>query len=85
MEDIRYVHKVTVGSINPNATLTEEKHNAQVDLLNKCLNEFPKGKIIGKDVAFGSYKLGEHQITMQQVTYHIGFQKTPHWLSKNPV
>jgi hypothetical protein len=84
MEDIRYVHKVTVGSINPNAPLTDEKHNAQVDLLNRCLGEFPKGKIIGKDVAFGSYKLGEHQITMQQVTYHIGFQKRPHWLSNKP-
>jgi hypothetical protein len=81
MEDIRYVHKVTVGSINPNVQLTEDKHQSQIDLLNRCLNEFPKGRIISKDVAFGSYKLGEHQLTMQQVTYHIGFTKHPHWLN----
>jgi len=81
MEDIRYVHKVTVGSINPNAPLTEDKHQSQLELLNKCLSEFPKGRIIGKDVTFGSFKLGEHTVTTQQVTYHVGFTKDPHWLN----
>ncbi len=49
-------------------------------LLNKCLNENPKGKIIGKDISVGVFQVGDHQITLQRTTYHVGFLRKPVWL-----
>ena len=70
---------VTVGSVNPNNPLSDASRTAQVELLNKCLNDYPKGMIIGKDITIGRYMLGEHELTMERVTYHIGFTRKPAW------
>lgn len=82
MEDIKYVKKVTVGSVNPNAPFSSMQHDEQLALLNKCLSEFPRGQIIGKDISIGSFQVGEHQLTTECVTYHIGFTRVPAWLTK---
>ncbi len=80
LEDIHFVKTVTIGSVNPNNPLSAQSKQAQEDLLNKCLNEPPKGIIIGKDITIGRYAIGEHELSMQQTTYHIGFQRKPVWL-----
>ncbi len=80
LEDIHFVKTVTIGSVNPNNPLSVQSKQAQEDLLNKCLNEPPKGIIIGKDITIGRYAIGEHELSMQQTTYHIGFQRKPVWL-----
>lgn len=77
--DVRYVKLVTVGSINPNNPVSEESRKQQLDLLNRCLNDFPKGKIIGIDRSIGRYQVGEHELTMEKLTYHIGFNRRPLW------
>lgn len=82
MTDIHYIKLVTVGSINPNNPLSEESRQEQVTLLNRCLNDFPKGIIIGKDISIGRYMVGEHELTMEKVTYHIGFARKPSWEEK---
>lgn len=82
LEDIKYVKLVVLGSVNPNNPLSEESREKQMQLLNKCLNEYPKGVIIGKDVTIGRYLLGEHELTMEKVTYHIGFPRKPLWMEK---
>ena len=79
-EDIHFVKTVTIGSVNPNNPLSPQSKQAQADLLNKCHNEYPKGIIIGKDTTIGRYAIGEHELVMQQTTYHIGFQRKPMWL-----
>lgn len=79
-EDIRYVKRITVGSVNPNLMLSDEQREKQFELLNRCLNEFPRGKIIGREVSFGVYMMGEHQLSMEQITYHVGFRRKPHWM-----
>lgn len=79
LSDVHYVKLVTVGSINPNNPLSEQSRNQQLALLNRCLNEYPKGIIIGKDVTIGRYMVGEHELTMEKVTYHIGFPRRPIW------
>lgn len=48
-------------------------------MLNRCLNDYPKGRIIGKDISIGRYQAGEHELTMEKVTYHIGFTRKPEW------
>ncbi len=78
-ENIRYVKLVVIGSVNPNAPFSEQSQKEQVDLLNRCLNDYPKGIIIGKDIQIGIYKIGQHELTMEKSTYHIGFERKPSW------
>ena len=79
LSDIRYVKMVPVGSVNPNSPLSEQSQRQQVMLLNRCLNDYPKGVIIGKDTAVGRYLIGEHELVMEKVTYHVGFTRKPAW------
>lgn len=79
LTDIRYIKLVTVGSVNPNNPLSEQSKEEQTALLNKCLNDYPKGIIIGKDITIGRYLVGEHELTMEKVTYHVGFERKPPW------
>lgn len=80
MTDIHYIKLVPLGSVNPNNPLSDQSKEAQVALLNRCLNDYPKGIIIGKDVTIGRYMVGEHELTMEKVTYHVGFERKPPWV-----
>ena len=79
LTDIRYVKLVPIGSVNPNHPLSDQSREAQAALLNKCLNDYPKGVIIGKDITVGRYLIGEHELTMEKITYHVGFTRKPAW------
>jgi hypothetical protein len=81
MYDIGYVKAITIGSVNPNVPLAEGSVEKQAELLNKCLNSFPKGRIIGKDCAIGAYNVGGHQLMMEKTTYHVGFARKPSWIT----
>lgn len=83
LAEIRFVKDVSVGSVNPNNPISDEGREAQVELLNKCLSEYPRGVILGTDVTIGRYMLGQHELTMQKTIYHIGFSRKPAWLPKN--
>lgn len=80
MHDIRFIKKITLGSLDPNVPANTVQDDEQLKLLNKCLNDYPRGQIIGTDVSIGCFKIGDHQLTTQCVTYHIGFTKKPTWL-----
>ncbi len=79
MEDIRYIKLVTIGSVNPNNPLSEQSRAEQAELLNRCLSDYPKGVIIGKDITIGRYQIGEHELVMEKITYHVGFTRKPPW------
>ncbi len=79
LSNFRYIKIVTIGSVNPNQLLSEQSQNEQVALLNQCLNEYPKGVIIGKDTTIGKYRIGEHELYMEKTSYHIGFERKPAW------
>lgn len=79
LTDIHYIKLVPVGSVNPNNPLSDQSRAEQVNLLNRCLNDYPKGVIIGKDITVGRYMLGEHELTMERITYHVGFIRKPSW------
>lgn len=82
LSDIQYIKLVSVGSINPNNPISDQSREEQVTLLNKCLNDYPKGIIIGKDISIGRYMVGEHELTMEKITYHVGFKRKPTWETK---
>ncbi len=79
LTDIHYVKLVTIGSVNPNNPLSEQSREQQVELLNRCLNDYPKGVILGKDITIGRYMIGEHELSMEKITYHVGFARKPSW------
>jgi len=79
LADIRYIKLVPVGSVNPNNPLSDQSKAEQAALLNRCLNDYPKGIIIGKDITVGRYMIGDHELTMEKITYHVGFERKPAW------
>lgn len=81
LSDFHYVKLVSIGSVNPNAPLSEQDKEAQVALLNRCLSDYPRGTIIAKDISIGRYQVGEHELTMEKVSYHVGFTRKPAWES----
>lgn len=77
LADIKHVEIVSIGSINPNSTISDKEEAAQLEKLNHLLNGYPKGTIIGKNISIGRYRVGEHELTMERTTYHIGFTRKP--------
>jgi len=85
LSDIAYVKLVPIGSVNPNVPLSDQSREAQVEVLNRCLHDYPKGMILGKDTTVGRYMIGEHELIMERVTYHVGFPRKPGWLEEQEV
>lgn len=80
LENARYIVIASIGGIDPNNPLSEEKQAAQAAELNKLLSGYPRGTIIGKDTAIGRYMIGEHELCMQKTSYHIAFPRKPEWV-----
>lgn len=78
--DIKYVHRVVVGNDNPEQPSSEDRYQQQLAMLNRCLNDYPKGKIIGQEKNFYILNIGEHQVVMQYLVYHVGFTRKPAWI-----
>jgi hypothetical protein len=83
--NIKFVKDVAIGSVNPNVILSDDTRQSQIALLNRCLNDYPKGVVIGKDIVIGRYNIGEHELVMQKTIYHIGFQRKPAWFDEKGV
>jgi hypothetical protein len=80
LTDVGYVHRIVVGSINPEQLQREEEIRTSTGLLNRCLSDSPKGRIIGIEKTFSLLNIGEHQVVLQAMIYHVGFPRKPVWL-----
>ncbi|WP_036138000.1 hypothetical protein [Luteibacter sp. 9135] len=80
LSDIRFVKRIVVGSNNPSQMSTEEQVEEARALLNRCLSESPKGSIVGLEKSFTILQIGEHQVVLQWICYHVGFTRKPVWL-----
>ncbi len=78
-QDIAFVKRISIGSVDPQSPASEEQMEEQIALLNKCLSNYPRGRIIGKEISTGLFQMGEHQVSLQNITYHVGFTRKPHW------
>ena len=83
ISDVGFVKRIVVGSNNPADLQSEERVAEALALLNRCLNESPKGKIIGIEKSFSILQVGEHNVVLQWLTYHIGFTRRPYWLEES--
>lgn len=82
LTDVAFVKRVTVGSRDPESLRSEDEINAAVAMLNRCLSDIPKGKILGIEKSFSLLNIGEHQVVLQALTYHVGFPRKPAWLDE---
>jgi len=80
LTDVAFVKRVTVGSRDPESLRSEDEINAAADLLNRCLTDVPRGKILGMEKSFTLLNIGEHQVVLQWITYHVGFARRPAWI-----
>jgi hypothetical protein len=80
LTDVGFVKRVMVGSRDSEALRSEDEIEAAMALLNRCLTETPRGKILGIEKAFSLLAIGEHQVVLQYQTYHVGFPRKPAWL-----
>ena len=80
LSDVVHVKRIVVGSNNPAELQAEDKIAEAMALLNKCLTEPPKGRIVGIEKSFSILQVGEHNIVLQWLTYHVGFTRQPYWL-----
>jgi hypothetical protein len=81
LTDAGYVLRITVGSRDPQNLTSEKDIQAAVNRLNRCLSEAPRGRIIGIEKTFNLLNIGEHQVVLQAMIYHVGFVRKPLWLS----
>lgn len=82
--DVRFLKRVVVGNTDPANMRDESVIQKQMDYLNRCLSENPKGCIVGKEKGFHVVRLGEHQIALEYVAYHVGFKRKPVWMDEDP-
>jgi hypothetical protein len=80
LNEMKFIKRVVVGSDNPTQMRSPEQVEEACALLNRCLGDTPKGVIIGTEKSFAILQVGEHQVVLQWLCYHIGFPRKPIWL-----
>ncbi len=80
LADITFVKIVSIGDLNK--PTSEEEMMKRVELLNKCLQELPKGRIIGKNVSTQMLQFKDLPGPQERTTYHIGWTRKPYWLEE---
>lgn len=78
--DIGFVERIVIGSVTPDKIPTDEENAQQMARLNHSLQTPPKGRIIGTERSFSLVRIGEHQVVLEAVAYHIGFKRKPAWM-----
>ncbi|CAB3768185.1 hypothetical protein [Paraburkholderia humisilvae] len=81
LSEMRFVKRIVVGNDNPQNIRTEAEVQEAMDLVNRCLSGTPRGYLLGFEKSFGLYNIGEHQVVLQYVVYHIGFVRKPVFLT----
>jgi hypothetical protein len=75
------VKRIVIGSDNPAHIRTQAEVETATQLLNQCLTGSPKGSIVGVEKSFALVQIGEHQVVLQWLAYHVGFARKPAWLT----
>ena len=82
LSEVRFVKRITFGSLDPTAQRSDDGLEQSLAQLNRCLDDYPRGRIIAKEVAVNvvSVNKGQQQLMLEKVTYHVGFSRRPDWL-----
>ena len=82
LSEVKFVKRITFGSLDPTAQRGDDGLEHSLALLNRCLDDYPRGRIIAKEVSVNvvSVNKGQQQLMLEKVTYHLGFARRPDWL-----
>lgn len=80
LAEVMFIKRIVIGNTNPEHLQDDSVIQRQMAFLNRCLSDYPKGKIIGQEKGFHILRIGEHQVVMQYAVYHIGFTRQPTWM-----
>lgn len=82
LSEVCFVKRIAFGSLDPTAQRSDDGLDQSLALLNRCLDDYPRGRIIAKEVAVNvvSINKGQQQLMLEKVTYHVGFPRRPDWL-----
>lgn len=81
LTEVTFVKRIIVGNDNPEKMRSESEVQEALDLLNRCLTDTPRGTVIGLEKNFMLLNIGEHQVVLQSMVYHVGFVRKPYWLT----
>ena len=81
LTDVRFVKRIVVGSNDPSQMASEAQIEEARHLLNRCLSESPRGHVLSTEKSFTILQIGEHQVVLQWICYHVGFSRRPAWLA----
>lgn len=82
LSEVKFIKRIVVGSDNPTRIKSPEEVEKASALLNRCLGESPQGHVVGVEKSFTIVQIGEHQVVLQWLCYHIGFRRKPVWLKE---
>ena len=80
--EVGHIERIVVGTTTPDKMPSDEDNQKKMAQINRCLTDFPKGRIIGVERSFSVIRIGEHQVVLEAVVYHIGFKKKPLWIDE---
>lgn len=77
--NVKYIKRIVVGSDNPARLCTREETEAQMEELNDCLSgaSHPRGTLLSVERSFTLVRIGEHQVVLEWMAYHVGFPRKP--------
>jgi hypothetical protein len=82
LTDVGFMARIAIGSLDPEQISPQETISEAADLLNRCLSDTPRGRIIGIEKTFNLLNIGEHQVVLQALIYHVGFPRKPFWFDQ---
>ncbi len=78
LSDIVFVKRIAIGGAGGRVTADEVQE--KMALLNRCLTELPRGKLIAVEQTPFIHQDESGSYVFQMVSYHIGFTRQPPWL-----
>ena len=77
--NVKYIKRFVVGSDNPARLCTREETEAQMEELNDCLSgaSHPRGTLLAVERSFTLVRIGDHQVVLEWMAYHVGFARKP--------
>ncbi|MBB6251313.1 hypothetical protein [Nitrospirillum iridis] len=81
LADVRYVHRIVIGTADGDAPGSDAQSQAAMYVLNRCLSDTPRGRIIGLEKSVQLLTVDGHQLVRQGLVYHVGFNRRPSWLA----
>ena len=77
LSEVKHIERIIIGNNDPEKLKSQEEISNDMNKLNELL-QTKRGKIIGTEKSFHILRIGEHQVILQYIVYHVGFKRKPY-------